>query len=174
MLPSSVRQVLVDWSLIVERPDRPDLDDWELDCYNPELAAVLRSEDDLVDIAQKPFRELEAIADAVWDMSNQQFLWLLPVLLWYGCLSEDCGASLIAHAMHEKLPTSKRWDQVKPRLSKETLRWLQSMSKRIIPDSSNSRSVFDDWSAVVDRPPPPPRPGEKDLTATWNTTVRNL
>jgi hypothetical protein len=124
-------RVLDDWSSVVTCPSHDEINELLREEY-PELEGCLRWAT-LVDVNNLPPDDFGPLGGALVWMTDKQFLWLLPVLLRSGQLSNEpvFGASVINEII-ERFSRSPEWPQVKKRLSPDTIQRLLLLSEQCI------------------------------------------
>ena len=83
-------EILDDWSSVVNSPSRDEANELLHEEY-PQLEEFLRTAT-LMDLSKIPSNDFGAfwvIGGPITWLTDEQFLWLLPVLLRFGCLIDD-------------------------------------------------------------------------------------
>jgi len=107
---------------------------WSMNLHEefPELEEFLRTAT-LVEVSKCSVDDFGVIGGAIVWLTDDQFLWLLPVLVLLGRLSEDSVyAGLVISELIERIPRSREWPRIKKQLSSETLQWLLSLSEKCV------------------------------------------
>ncbi len=122
--------VVSDWSSIVSLPQThaPTEMLWE---ENPKLAAILNSSELTVEqinnLSVDCFHCLGE--DIIW-LTNEEFVWMLPVLLLHGVASEEpIFACNIIQGLQESVFESQKWLAIRKSALPKTLNWIHEKAQ---------------------------------------------
>ena len=95
-----------------------------------ELRDVLRLAT-LKDVSRLPINTFGAIGDTIPMLTDKAFIWLLPILLLFGSLSEEpVYAMSVVNGLRQRLPESDDWIAIKRKVSSQTFEWMYSLSSK--------------------------------------------